>query len=81
MPTAYGLCHLDTTTIDIREGQHPLEEADTVIHEIFHAILNRQGRGYAGKTEELYVRALATGLTTVISENPKFAAWLASIKS
>lgn len=71
-----GLCVFDDHTCLIAPGQHPTEETDTVIHELFHAILYCQGREHGGKTEETYVRALATGLTGVLQDNPKFLKWL-----
>lgn len=74
----YGLCHFDTHTIEIERGHLPIEETDTVLHELFHAILFSQGREFGGKTEEAYVRALATGLTGVLQENPEFLKWLNS---
>lgn len=74
----YGLCHFDTHHIQVLSGQAPIEETDTVLHELFHAILSSQGRQYGGRAEESYVRALATGLTGVLHENPEFLQWLIS---
>lgn len=76
MPDVAGECHYGKALIDIREGQLPIDETDTVLHEVFHAILYCQGREYGGKVEEAYVRALATGLTVALQDNPKFAEWL-----
>src|SRR5881392_1069832 len=73
MSEADGLCHNDKGLIDIRVGQTPVNEVDTVLHEVFHAILFCQGREDGGTTEETYVRALATGLVTALSDNPEFA--------
>lgn len=76
MPDALGLCHYDKARIDIRGGQLAIDEKDTVVHELFHAILNCQGRENGGEVEETYVRALATGLVVAIEDNPEFAQWL-----
>ena len=76
MPHVLGEWHADRNAIVIRKEQLPLEEADTVLHEVMHATLHLQGRAYAGKTEELYVRALATGMLAVLRENPKFVSYL-----
>lgn len=76
MPEELGLCHNDKALIDIRQGQLPIDEKDTVLHEVFHAILNCQGREYGGEVEETYVRALATGLVVALQDNPEFGAWL-----
>jgi hypothetical protein len=78
MKDADGLCHIPKALIDIRTGQAPIDEVDTVLHEVFHAILSCQGREFGGDTEELYVRALATGLVTTLKDNPEFAEWLTS---
>lgn len=75
---AAGLCWKGSH-IQILSGQPPIEEADTIIHEAFHAVLHQQGRSSGAKTEELYVRALATGLVQLIRDNPKFGPWLASL--
>jgi len=76
MPDIYGQFNLDEFAIDIRKGLSPFETRDTVLHEIFHAILFSQGREYGGEVEELFVRALATGLTGVLQDNPDLANWL-----
>lgn len=75
-----GNCGLTTfapvASIQVADGQDPLDTADTYIHEIMHAILHRQGRESGGKVEEMYVRALATGLVTVFQENPAILSYL-----
>lgn len=76
MPGAFGLCHNDKALIDIRDRQMPIDEKDTILHEVFHAILNCQGREYGEEVEETYVRALATGLVVALQDNPEFAQWL-----
>lgn len=78
MEGAAGWCQWSSNSIAILEDQLPIEETDTVLHELFHAILYCQGREYGGKTEELYVRALATGLTGLLQDNPEFTKWLTS---
>ena len=78
MPDAAGLCHYAKAGIDIRQGQSPVDEADTILHEVFHAILYCQGREYGEEVEETYVRALATGLVAALQDNPEFASWLLS---
>lgn len=76
MPDIDGLCHNAKALIDIRLGQLPIDETDTVLHEVFHAILHCQGREDGGDVEETYVRALATGLTVALQDNPEFTTWL-----
>lgn len=65
-----------TKAIRVAASQHPIDEADTLLHETFHAILNAQGRAYGGKVEEVYVRALATGFIQVMRDNLAFVYWL-----
>lgn len=80
MPDVLGLCHSDKGLIEYRKGQEPHELRDTVLHELFHAILATQGREYGEEVEELYVRAIATGLIGVLQDNPELAAWLSNLK-
>lgn len=76
MEGAAGLCFFDRHLIQVAPGQRPIEETDTVLHEVFHALLYCQGREYAGRTEETFVRALATGFTGLLQDNPEFLQWL-----
>ena len=74
--TAVGLFRSLTASIEISTDQGLGELKDTVLHEALHAILHTQGREYEGEVEELFVRAIATGLYGVFQDNPKFALWL-----
>ena len=78
MKDAAGLCRIGEGYIDILRGQRPFDEADTILHEVLHAIRYCQGREDGGEVEEDYVRSLATGLIGVLQDNPEFAAWLCS---
>lgn len=73
----YGQCDDGTKVISIDPSlnQTPFGEADTVLHEIFHAILRQQGRAYR-PSEEVYVHALATGLCGVLRDNPALLRYL-----
>jgi hypothetical protein len=72
MPDVAGQFHPERSHIDINKGQDYQELQDTVLH----AILHTQGREYGGEVEELYVRAIATGLSGVLKDNPEFTLWL-----
>ena len=48
---------------------------DTLLHEVMHSILRMQGHAYT-KHEEMYVNSLATGLVTVLDENPALRKYL-----
>lgn len=76
MPGIAGQWIASDSSIDIVDGQDPIEERDTVLHEVMHAILHCQGREHGGEGEELYVRALAAGVLMVLRDNPKFVKYL-----
>lgn len=77
MGDASGLCRYEQAVIDCVTKQTPFNARDTLLHETFHAILAQQGRTtFGNEEEELYVRALATGLMGVLQDNPEFAEWL-----
>ena len=48
---------------------------DTLLHEVMHSILRMQGHVYT-KHEEQYVNSLATGLISVLDDNPKLRKYL-----
>lgn len=79
VPDCYGTCDSwsGEITYDPDLDSRPIEKADTILHEVFHAILFCQGREPCDH-EERYVRALSAGLISVLADNPKFAKWLAS---
>lgn len=76
LPDAYGLCHRGEQRIEIRDGLPDGEEADTVLHEILHAILHGMGVQLSEAMEEKFVLASASGLLGVLQDNPQFAKWL-----
>jgi len=69
----YGVCDNTKGTITIATGQDSFGEKDTLLHEIMHAILHQQGYHHAYKLEESFVRPLATGIITVLQDNPALA--------
>lgn len=72
-----GECDYNKAVITASSHLDPFDLRDAVLHEVMHAVLYQQGRENAGPVEELYVRALATGIVGVFQDNPQFAAWLA----
>jgi hypothetical protein len=76
MKDCVGEWHAVRGRVDIRRGQLPVDEADTVLHELMHAILHHQGREGDVEQEEVYVRALATGTLMLLRTNPELAEWL-----
>jgi len=65
----------DGETIHIADGQRGPQLADTILHELLHAIYATFGLKDEDE-EERIVSALATGLVGVLRDNPNFARWL-----
>lgn len=70
-----GRCNADTAQIEIARGQDAFGERDTAFHESMHAVLRQQGHVYK-PVEEVYVRALATGVLGMLRSNPAFVQYL-----
>jgi hypothetical protein len=58
--------------IELRPGLKPVEQRDTVVHELFHAIDQFLVLGMS----ERQVRLLATALVGIFQDNPEFAAYV-----
>ncbi len=76
-----GLCDNANMVIHILDGQHPVEEADTVIHELLHAIWSIMSIDQGGVDEEAVVARLSSGLIGVFLDNPELLVYLRSIKN
>lgn len=76
-----GSCDNLHQIITIDAQQSLVEEADTVLHEVMHAIFYTMKIGLDIDTEEKVVSALASGLVGVFQDNPEFAQWLIENKS
>jgi hypothetical protein len=74
-PDECGKCEVPDHEINIRDGMPPVEEADTVLHEIMHAVWEHMDIGHR-RVEESVVRKLATGLTQVFQDNPALVQYL-----
>jgi hypothetical protein len=75
--TAYmGLCDNSRQLIYIEDYQTQVEEADTVLHEVIHAIRNMARLDIPADLEEQMVATTATGLISVFHDNPEFAQWV-----
>jgi hypothetical protein len=79
VPTV-GMCDNYNLEIYVLEGQHPVEEANNLIHELLIAIWFTMSIDHEGLDEEGMVRSLASGLVGVFLDNPKLLAYLKSIK-
>ncbi len=64
-----GQVDLDALRIEIASGLHPDKEADTVLHEVLHALWDAYGLREKKDSEERIVTALAAGLLNVLKAN------------
>lgn len=76
-----GLCDNANMVLHILDGQHPVEEADTVLHELLHAIWFIMSIDQGGVDEEAVVGRLASGLIGVFLDNPELLVYLKSIRN
>ena len=67
-----GECCNKTQTISVATDQTPIEAADTLLHEVVHAIDWIVGLDLT----EHQVRHLSATLLGVLQDNPEFAEWL-----
>lgn len=77
---AVGMCNNAEFVIDILGGMHPVEEFDTVLHEIQHAVWFVMSASMGGADEEQIVRRLATGMTGVYMDNPQLLKYFSEIQ-
>lgn len=68
----HGYCDNAKLVIHVEGDQNPVEEIDTVIHELLHAVWAQMSlTDLDDQLEERIVRALGTGLTGLYADNPK----------
>jgi hypothetical protein len=76
-----GQYHPAQIVIHVLDKQHPIEEGDTLLHEILHAIWSSMGMHHGPLEEEAIIHRLSTGLFQVFLDNPEVLRYLASIKN
>lgn len=69
-----GAAHSVSSRIIVSDGQSPEMLADTVLHEIIHAINHSRDVG-DGETEERFTSQAATGLCEFWQRNAEFVTW------
>ena len=68
----YGRTHHREQIIYLDMNAASTELADTLLHEVMHAVINCMGINAGGdQDEENVVNSLSHGLTTVFHDNPK----------
>ena len=70
-----GICFCESQVIGIWTGQSPASQADTLLHEIMHAVIHTFGYLHADATmsEEDICTRMSPGLCMVLRDNPKLA--------
>jgi hypothetical protein len=76
-----GQCDHRKMLITIEDDQVPVEELDTVIHEILHAIWYQMSIGEGPMEEEPLVRRMANGFIQVFLDNQNLLKYVAAIKN
>lgn len=66
-----GLYYAEDNSIILQEGQKWHEEANTLLHEILHAICHCYNLHLSEKLEEKVVCNITNGLMEVLSRNPE----------
>lgn len=72
LPKAFGEYDYEAQIVRIRTGQQPSFEADTVLHELIHAIDDVMQLGMS----ERQVHCSAAGLIALFKDNPTFLEYL-----
>lgn len=70
----FGLCHKHKHTIVFYEGYDEVQNRNTILHEVLHAVWYSLGMEEPA-SEEHVVTALSNGLMMVLRDNPEFAVW------
>lgn len=79
--SAVGFCINTKLEIVVQDGLHPVEELDTLLHEIFHAIWFQMSINEHTPEEEVIVRKMAGGLTQVLMDNAHLQDYIRAIEN
>lgn len=77
----FGDFYAKEQRIRILEGLTPIEEMDTFIHECLHMIMFYMSIMMGQVDEEMIVHRLATGLSSMLVENPHVSAYISAASS
>lgn len=75
----YGDFYPKEQRIRVLDGLTPIEELDTFLHEVIHMVMFYMHIMMGQVDEEMITHRLATGLSSVLAENPQVADYLAAI--
>lgn len=73
---AVGETKAEKLTIKLRPGQAPDYEADTLLHEVLHAVMTHAPIDLTTEQEEHVCLAIAPVLLDTLRRNPKFTDYL-----
>lgn len=71
LPNAFGEYEYKTQIVRVQRGQQPAFEADTILHELIHAIDDAMQL----QLRERQVHCLAVGLVALFKDNADFQAY------
>lgn len=77
----YGDFYAREQRIRVLEGLTPIEEMDTFLHEVIHMIMFYMHIMMGPVDEEMITHRLATGLSSVLVENPNVAEYISAISA
>ena len=77
----YGDFYAKEQRIRVLEGLSPIEEMDTFLHEVIHMVMFYMHIMMGQVDEEMITHRLATGLSSVLVENPHVAEYIAAISA
>lgn len=72
---AVGQCNTLQGRIALCRWLDPQEAADTLVHELWHSVWRFMGLGKESPEEDMASR-MATGMSTVIRDNPGLMQWI-----
>lgn len=76
---AYGDFYPKEQRIRVLDGLTPIEELDTFLHEVIHMCMFYMHIMMGAVDEEMITHRLATGLSSVLAENPQVADYISAI--
>ena len=77
----FGDFYAKEQRIRVLEGLSSIEEMDTFLHEVIHMIMYYMHIMVGQVDEEMITHRLATGLSSVLVENPHVAGYIAAISA
>lgn len=79
--TVYGDFYGKEQRIRVLDGLTPVEELDTFLHEVIHMIMHYMHIMMGQVDEEIIVHKLATGMSSLLAENPHVSQYIAAIST